>query len=305
MGAGALLGRTKDRISKTQETRLNLRTMFEDGTIPLARLMRSMGAVHSKVNVMKKRRLARARAGGVMEEEAEARIQDGGLGVMMDRNTRGVLASITEDQGDEEGRGRGGPARGRREARGGGGLQRGREAVGGRGRGVGAVARVQQGGRGRGGGRGGPPGARRGRGGAAGGGRESQRGREARGGRGRETGVRGWEPVGPNKRRCLYCGGEYSNRYMFTHLRELCRGREENEEETTTEEDENHAEEETTTDNESSEELDVEDIIQQVEELERTVLEERNLGAKRKKGSVAAALPLQHQEDSLSSRGKG
>ena len=37
---------------------------------------------------------------------------------------------------------------------------------------------------------------------------ESHRGEEARGGRGRETRVRGWEPIGSNKRRCLHCGGE-------------------------------------------------------------------------------------------------
>ena len=104
MGAAALLGRTGDRTSKTQETKLNVRRMFEDGTIDLPRLQRSMGALHSKVNVMKKKRLARARAGGVLEEEAEARLQDGGLAVMLDRNTRGVLASITEEQGEEESR---------------------------------------------------------------------------------------------------------------------------------------------------------------------------------------------------------
>ena len=252
MGAAALLGRTGDRTSKTQETKLNVRRMFEDGTIDLPRLQRSMGALHSKVNVMKKKRLARARAGGVLEEEAEARVQDGGLAVMLDRNTRGVLASITEEQGEEEvgQAGRGGPGRGSRSRRG----------VGGPRGGVG--------------GRGGPGG----------------NGREARGGRGRETGVRGWEHVGPNKRRCLYCGGEYSNRYMFTHLRELCRGGHEDEELTTTEEDEALAEEATTTDdddgNESSEEderIEADDIIQEVEELERTVIVERNLGARRKR----------------------
>ena len=102
MGAAALLGRTGDRTSKTQETKLNVRRMFEDGTIDLPRLQRSMGALHSKVNVMKKKRLARARAGGVLEEEAEARVQDGGLAGMLDCNTRGVLASITEEQGEEE-----------------------------------------------------------------------------------------------------------------------------------------------------------------------------------------------------------
>ena len=175
----------------------------------------------------------------------------------MDHNTRGALASITEDHGDEEDRGRGGPARGRREARGGIGLQRGREVVGDRGRGVGAVARVHQGGRGN--GRDGPPGAERGRGGAPGGGRESQRGRGKRRTRNRNQSERmGAYRIKQEKMFALR--GRNSNRYMFTHLRELCRGREENEEVTTAEQDENHAEEETTTDDEyenlSSEEPD-------------------------------------------------
>ena len=113
-------------------------------------------------------------------------------------------------------------------------------------------------------------------------------GGNGRGGRGRDTGVRGWEPVGPNKKRCLYCGGEYSNRYMFTHLRELCRGRHEDEELTTTEEDEALAEEATTTDDDDDDEdgderIEADDIIQEVKELDRTVLEERNLGARRKR----------------------
>ena len=101
-GAAAVLGRTGDKTSKTQQTRMNLKRMFEAGEITLVRLQRSMGAIHSKVNVLKKKRQAVARAGGVREEEAEARVEDGGLRAMMDPNTRGVLVSVTDEEEEEE-----------------------------------------------------------------------------------------------------------------------------------------------------------------------------------------------------------
>ena len=64
----ALMGRSGETITRTQQTRLNLREMLESGDIPLERYQRAVGALYSKVNLSKKKRQAVARAGGVEEE---------------------------------------------------------------------------------------------------------------------------------------------------------------------------------------------------------------------------------------------
>ena len=56
LGAGALLGRTGDKISKTQKTRVNMKHMFLAGEKNLPRLQRSMGALYSQVNSLKKKK---------------------------------------------------------------------------------------------------------------------------------------------------------------------------------------------------------------------------------------------------------
>ena len=127
----ALMGRSGETITRTQQTRLNLREMLESGDIPLERYQRAVGALYSKVNLSKKKRQAVARAGGVEEEEAAARVENG----EMDQNTRAVLVSLRQERQIEEAGGGQGQRTGRNTGRG-----RGAEAVrggqGGRGRGA-------------------------------------------------------------------------------------------------------------------------------------------------------------------------
>ena len=203
------MGRSGETITRTQQTRQNLREMLESGDIPLERYQRAVGALYSKVNLSKKKRQAVARAGGVEEEEAAARVENGGI----DQNTRAVLVSLRQERQIEEAGGGQGQRTGRNTGRG-----RDVEAVrGGRGgRGRGAVSRAGQGQ---------VEEARRGRG----------RGRSTRGGgnadrsRGRGGRGRGWVQSGENRRKCVECNGEFSDRYIYHHLRELCPGRREEE----------------------------------------------------------------------------
>ena len=228
LGACALLGRTGDKISKTQKTRVNMKQMFLDGEITLPRLQRSMGALYSKVNSLKKKKQAVSRAGGLVEDE-ERRHE--GQAAAVDPNTRAILASITEEV-EERGRGpRQGASRGRR-----GNLENGRN------------------------------------------------GRElgTRGGRGRETGVRGWEAAGPNKRKCLYCGGVFSIRYMYTHLRELCWGRANGEDEQEQDDESVGSKEESVVENEE-ENVNLDEIFEEVEDLGKNCFWRRKSVSKKKR----------------------
>ena len=248
--------------------------------------MRAVGALYSKVNLPKKKRQAAARAGGLVEDGAVARVDNRGEY----QNTRDVLVSLTQEgQVEELGRRRGqGQGRGTTSGKGRAGDQsRVRGGRGGRG---GAIARTRgivagqegQGGEARRGGRGG-------QGSSTGRGRNSEqnRGSGGRGGRGR-----GWVQSGDNRRRCLECNGEYSDRYIYHHLRELCPGRTQDE----SSEEEAVALEAEEDDVELEEHGNVNNFLQEVSELEISVFE-RNTDSEDRRRNVRGEAERKRKED--------
>ena len=260
--------------------------MLESEDIGLERFMRAVGALYSKMNLPKKKRQAAARAGGLVEDGAVARVENRGEY----QNTRDVLVSLLQEgQVEESGRGQGqGQGRGTTSGRGRAGDQSrvrgGREGRGG------AVARTRgivagqegQGGEARRGGR-------DGQGSSTGRGRNSEqnRGRGGRGGRGR-----GWVQSGDNRRRCLECNGEYSDRYIYHHLRELCPGRTQDE----SSEDEAVALEAEEDDVELEENGNVNNLLQEVSELEISVFE-RNIDSEDRRRNVRGEAERKRKED--------
>ena len=196
---GVLLVRSGETVSKSQKTQLNLRAMLEAGDIELPRYQRAIGALYSKVNLYQRKRQAAARTGALEEDGA---VENKGI----HQNTRDVLVSLTqegqvEESGRRRGQGRGTTSvRSGTQSRGRGG-QRGRGGAGQEGQGPearrrgGAVTRAKHG-------------------------QGSSTGRGGRGGMGR-----GWVQSGDNRRKCLACNGEFSDRYIYHHLQELCPGR--------------------------------------------------------------------------------
>ena len=89
-----LLGKTGDRTSKSHNSRIRLKAMYEAGEIDLRKLQRSIGALHSKISGTRKRRRAIQREGGVVETVPASEVFN--EDIILDPNTREVLASVTE-----------------------------------------------------------------------------------------------------------------------------------------------------------------------------------------------------------------